>query len=97
MNIVGNLAFYYFPVWRLDKSEFIYLRKGCQRSDKPNVGTFRRLNRTYPAIVSRMNVTDLKTGPFPCKTTGSQGGESSFVGNFTQRVCLVHKLRKLAA
>src|SRR3989344_3236033 len=42
-----------------------------------------------------VNVADFKTGPFPRKSSGAQGGNPSFVFKLRQGVHLIHKLREL--
>ena len=44
-----------------------------------------------------MNVAHFEAGTVAGQTTGPEGGQTAFVGQFGQRVDLVHELRKLAA
>ena len=45
--------------------------------------------------MGRVHVTDFKTGAVAGQTAGSQSRQTALVGNFRQRVVLIHKLRQL--
>ena len=47
--------------------------------------------------MGNVHVTDFVTGSFPGQTAGPQSGQTAFVGQFSQRVVLVHELGQLAA
>ena len=44
-----------------------------------------------------MNISHLKSRSFSGKTAGAQSRKSSLVSEFSQRICLVHKLGQLGA
>ena len=65
---------------------------GRKRVDQTDVGTFRGLDGTHTSIVRIMNVADLESGAVSGQTSGSQGGQTSLVGQLAQRVVLIHEL-----
>ena len=65
-NIFACPPIFHLPVRCLDKPEFIYPRIGAQGYDQPDIRAFRRLYGANPAIMGRMDISDLKTGPFSC-------------------------------
>ena len=77
---------------RLDKSILIDPRIGSKGVDQTDVGSFRRLDRTHPAIVRIVHVANLKSGTIPGETAGSQRGETSLVRQLAERIVLVHEL-----
>ena len=98
MNVFSNpqILFVDFAVRGFDETELIYPAKRRQRTDQSDVRTFRRLDRTHPAIVGVVNVAHFKSGAFPAESTRTESAESALVSQFSQRIGLVHKLGQLA-
>src|SRR6056297_1396044 len=94
-NIICYRTFLYLSVRCFYKAEIINLGVNTQRGNQTNVWTFRGFNRAETTIVRIMNVTILKTGSFTRKTTRSQCRHTPFVGQLSNRVGLIHKLRQL--
>ena len=67
----------------------------CKRVDQSDVGSFRRLNGAHPSIMGVMYVTDLESGTLTGQTARSQRGQTSLMGQLTQRVVLIHELGQL--
>ena len=92
-----HTTIFYLAIGSFDEAEFIDFSKGGKTGDQSNVWTFRRLNRTDPAVMGRMHVTNFEACTLPTQTSGSKGGQTSFVRHFAQRICLIHQLRQLTA
>src|SRR6266540_6372202 len=60
-NILDNLAVGNLPVGCFDETKLVDAGKTRQARNQSDVWTFRRLNRTNAAIVSRVNVTNFKS------------------------------------
>ena len=84
-------------VGRFQKAEIIDARKRGQRGDQTDVRAFRRFHRANAAVVRRMNVADFESGAVAGQAARPEGREAALVGQFGQRIDLVHELRKLAA
>ena len=78
----------------LNETEFVNLRINAKRRNQTDVRTFRRLNRTETTIVGVVYVTNLETGTFTRQTAGAKSRQTALVGHLSQRVRLVHELRK---
>ena len=78
----------------LDKAVLVDSGEGGQIRNQADVGAFRRLDRAHAAVVAVVYVTDLEPGPVSGKAAGAQRGKPSFVGQLSQRVVLIHKLRQ---
>ncbi len=94
-NLVGDLAILDDPVWSLNETMDIDPRVGRQRCNQTDVRTFRRLDRADTTVVCRMDVTNFEAGTFTGQTTGAESRETTLMGNFRERIGLIHKLGKL--
>ena len=90
-----DLAVDHATVRRGDEAEVVDLGEHTERGDKTDVRTFRGLNGTQTTIVRVVYVTDLETGALTGETARTQSGNPTFVGDFRQRVRLVHELGQL--
>ena len=90
-----RVALIYFPVRRLHKSILVDARIGRQRVDQTDIGSLRRLDGTHSSIMGIVNISHLKSGPVTGQTSRSKSRQTSLVGQFTQRVILIHELRQL--
>jgi len=95
-NITGDLAVDYLAVRRFDKAVVVGTGIGGQGVDQADVRTFRGFDGTHTAIVGRVHVAHFKTGPLAGQTTWPQRRDAALVGDFRQRVVLIHKLGQLA-
>lgn len=68
-----------------------------QGVDQTDVRTFRRFDRTHPAVVTVVNVADFEACALTRQTARSERGQTAFMRQFRKRVRLVHELRKLGA
>src|SRR5690606_36250157 len=75
---------------------FVGASISSQRVDQTDVRAFRRFDRTYTTVVSRMYVAHFKARAFAGQTAWSQCGDTTLVRHFRQRVVLVHELGQLA-
>src|SRR5207247_901706 len=62
LDILDYAAIDHLSIGRLDKAELVDACKARERRDKTDVWAFRRLDRADAAVVSRVDVTDLKSG-----------------------------------
>jgi len=84
-------------VRRFDEPVVVDPGEAAQRADQADVGAFRCLNGAEAPIVARVHVADLEAGPLAGQAAGPQGRQPALVGDFRQRVRLVHELGKLGA
>ena len=82
-------------VRRFDKAVFVDFGESGERTDKADVGTFRRFNGAHTAVMGMVNVSHFHTGTFSGETAGAEGRKTAFVGQFRQGVCLIHELGQL--
>ena len=87
-------AVLYQTVRRLDESEIVDLGIDTKRGDQTNVRSFRAFDRAEATVVGVVHVAHFETGAFARKTSGTEGGKTTLVRDFSQRVGLVHELRK---
>ncbi|OIQ79544.1 hypothetical protein GALL_387200 [mine drainage metagenome] len=70
--------------------------KQRQRIDQADVRAFRRFDRTDAAVMGRMHVAHLEARALAGQAAGAKGRNATLVGDFGQRIGLVHELRQLA-
>ena len=87
-------GFIYSAVRRFDETILIDPGKSRQIGNQSDVGTFRGFNGAHASIMAIMNVTHLKPGTVTGQTARAQRRQTPFVGQFCQRVGLIHKLRQ---
>ena len=68
--------------------------KGRQIVDQADVGAFRGLNGAHTAVMGVVNITHVEGRPVTAQTAGTQSGQTALVGQFGQRVILIHELRQ---
>ncbi len=95
-DLVRHHAVLHDIVRGLDEPELVDFCIRGERHDQADVRPFRGLDRAHPAVVGRMNVSDLEHGPLPGKSSRAQRREPALVGDRGQRVRLVHELAELA-
>ncbi len=86
---VGNLT-----VRSFDKSEIVNLCINAKRRNQTDIRAFRGLDRTQTAIMGIVHVTNLETCTLTRQTAGAQSRQTALMGDFSQRVRLVHELRQ---
>ena len=93
-HLVGDLSGFlvHLAVGGLNEAILVDAGKGGQIGDQADVGTLRGLDGTHTAVVAVVYVTHLKSGAVTGQTARSQCGETTLMGQFRQRVGLVHKL-----
>ena len=69
--------------------------KLARRVDQADVRAFRGLDRADPAVVGRVDVADFEAGALAGQAAGPERRNAALVGDFRQRVGLVHELRQL--
>src|SRR5207247_11450330 len=72
-HVVNHLAILNLSVRAFDKSEFIDSGITTKRRNQTDVRALRSFNGANAPIVSCMQVTNLKPGPFTTQPTGPQG------------------------
>ena len=66
-----------------------------QRGNQADVRTFRGFYRAHTAVMGVMYVADFEPCSFTGQAAGAQSGQTALMGQFSQRVCLVHELGQL--
>ena len=84
-----------FAIRRLDETEFIDPSKRAHRADQTDVWTFRRLDRTNPAVMRWVNVAHFEARSIAAQAARPESGQTAFVRQLRQRIRLIHELRKL--
>ena len=92
LNVVGDDAFNHFAIRRLEETILVGARISRQRIDQADIRAFRRLDRTNPAVVSRVHVAHFKARALSGQATRAQCRYTALVGDFRQRVVLIHEL-----
>src|SRR5690606_21214012 len=90
-TVVDDLA-----VWAYQKSVGIGTGIGRQRVDQTDVRTLWRLDGTYTTVVSRVYVAHFESSTLAREAAWPKSRYTALVGNFGQRVVLVHELGQLA-
>ena len=65
------IGFIYFTVWSLYETILVDSSIACQRVDKTDIRSFRRLNRAHSSVMGIMNVSNLESGTVSGQTTRS--------------------------
>ena len=95
-NLVGDQCVFHHAVRALEEAVLVGACIGSQGVDQTDVRTFRRFNRAYTTVVSRVYVTNFKACTLTSQTARAQCGNTALVGDLGKRVVLVHELRELA-
>src|SRR5208283_1259474 len=95
LNVVDNAAALDAAVRRLDEAVIVDAREATQRADQTDVRAFRRFNRADASVVSRVDVADFESSAFPRQAARSKSRKTALVGDFAERVGLVHELAQL--
>ena len=96
LDLVRDPAVLDLAVRRLQEAVPIRAGVDRERVDEPDVRTLRCLDGADPAVVRRMHVAHLETGPLPGQTARAQRRHAAFVGDLGERIGLIHELRQLA-
>ena len=94
-HLFGDLSVLDPPVRAFDEAVLIDHRVRGQAVDQADVRAFRGFDRADPAIVGRVHVANLEAGPLAGQTARAERRQASLVGDFRQRIGLVHELREL--
>ena len=95
-DIVRDPALDHFTIRRLQKAILIGPGVNGQRVNQADIGPLGRLDGTDAAIMGGMHIAHLKTGPLAGQAARPQGRDAPLVGDFRERVILIHELRQLA-
>ena len=94
-DVRRHLAVDDLAVRAFDEAVLVDAGEGRKRVDQTDVRAFRRFDRADTAVVGRMNVADFEAGALAGQTARAKSRETALVGDFRQRVHLVHELRQL--
>src|ERR1700674_4396092 len=94
-HVVDHAPGLHLAVGRLDKAELVDPSVAGQRADQTDVRAFRRFDRADAAVVRWVNVAHLEPGAFAREAARPKGRETPLVGDFGERIGLVHELREL--
>ena len=95
VDVHRHLAVDHAAVRRFDETVFVQAGIQGQRVDQADVRTFRRFNRADATVMGHVHVTHFKAGTLARQTTRAKGRNTALVGDFGQRIGLVHELRQL--
>src|ERR1700739_2341485 len=95
IDMLGYSSFVDPAIRRFDKSELVNPSKSAHRADQSDVRSFRGLTRTDTSVVRRMNVTDFESCTIPAQTTWAKSRKAALMGQFRQRIGLIHELAEL--
>src|SRR5579859_6281314 len=96
-DLVGDDAVDNLAVRALDEAVLIDAGIGRQRVDQTDIRTFGGLDRADTAIMGRVHVAHFEAGALTGQTTRPEGRETALMGDFRQRVGLIHELAELRA
>ena len=94
-HLVRQVLVHHLAVGAFDEAVLVDAGEGRQRVDQADVRAFRRLDRADAAIMGGMHVAHFEAGAFAGQTARSKRRHAALVGQFRQRVLLVHELREL--
>ena len=94
-DLVGQVLVDHLTIRAFDEAVLVDARIGGERVDQTDIRAFRRFNRADAAVMRRMHVAHFETGAFARQAARSKGRHAALVGQFRQRVLLVHELRQL--
>src|SRR6516164_11860425 len=95
LDPVGNPAVHDLAIGCFDKAKLVDARERAHRADQPDVWAFGRFDRTNAAVVRWMNVAHFKAGALAAQTSRAESRQAALVGQFCERIRLIHELRKL--
>ena len=82
-------------VRRFHKAVLIDPRIACKRIDQADVRTLRGLNGTHSPIMRIVYIADLESCTVTGQTARPQRGQTSLMGQLSQRIVLIHELGQL--
>ena len=94
-DLVGQVLVDHLTIRAFDEAVLVHARIGGERVDQTDIRAFRRFNRADTAVMRRMHVAHFETGALAGQAARSKGRHAALVGQFRQRVLLVHELRQL--
>ena len=92
-----HLAIDDLAVRRLDEPVLIDPAEAREAVDQADVRAFRSLDRADPAVVRRVDVADFEAGALTGQAARPERRHAALVGDFRQRIGLIHELRQLRA
>ncbi len=95
IEVTGDAAFLDFAIRRFEKPKSFTRANVASEAIKTDVRTFRRFHRTNAAVVRRMHVTDFEARAIARETARPERRQAAFVGQFRERIDLIHELREL--
>src|SRR5467141_349018 len=95
LNVVDDAPALDLAVGRFDEAVVVDTREAAQRADQTDVRAFRRFNGADAAVVRRVHVANFESGAFARETARPKSRETPLVGDFAERVGLVHELAEL--
>ena len=93
--VVHDPAVHDLPVRALDETVVVDRRVAGERTDQPDVRTFRRLDRTDAPVVRRVDIPHVELGAVTGESPRTQCRETSLVRHLGEWIRLFHELREL--
>ncbi len=97
IDFFGHLPGLHPAVRSFEEAEIIDAGKGRQRGDQADVRAFGSLHRANASVMRRMHVADFEARAIARQPAWPKRRKPAFVGQFRQRINLIHELRQLAA
>ena len=93
-HFVGDAAGFlvHLAVRSLNEAVLVDSCESCQIGDQTDVRTFRCFDRAHSAVVAVVYVTNFESGTVTGQTARAQCGQTTLMGQFCQRVVLIHEL-----
>ena len=84
----------YSPIRSFNKAIFVDSCECCQIRNQTDVRAFWRFNRAHSSVMAIMYVTNFKPCTVSGQTARTQCRQTTLMGQFCQRVVLIHELRQ---
>ncbi len=95
IHLLGDLAVADLAIGGLDEAVLVDAGEGRERIDQADVRPFGRLDRADAAVVRGVHVAHLEAGALARQAARPERREAALMGDFGQRIGLIHELRKL--
>ncbi|MNK72514.1 hypothetical protein D3C87_919930 [compost metagenome] len=95
LDLVGDLAVAHLAVRGFEEAVLVGAGVHGQRVDQADVRAFRGFDGADAAVMGRMDVAHFEAGTLTGQAARAQGRDATLVGDFRQRVVLIHELGQL--
>ena len=96
-GVIGRELVDHLAVGGFDEAVFVEHAEGGEAADQADVGAFGGFDGADSAVVAVVDVAHVEAGAVAAESAGSERGEAALVGEFGERVGLVHELAELVS